>query len=553
MPNRMRKSTGLVLAALLAPTLGLADAPPRCLDVEFTPAANLQTVVWIEDAAGNFKDTIFITQQTGTFGLGNRPGRFDFNSGPLWPYGRRVNTFPVWAHRNGQAFPVVLFQEDTSEDPNYCQTLDPASQAYAQCGENHLSHSFDQSSTESHYCRPLQMSEPSWDAMTCATMAFTDKGRFSTDPSETTGYPPRVDVIPGKPDSPSVAMYKTLNPYDAISQPTPIAGTAAKAPWPVPTSYPDGDYVIFIEVSQENDFNSSYDSTAYPSPPNIAYSEYGEPYRGQPSIVYSVPITISAGTATASTMQFAGYGDPDGSTGTLHAPDSTISTSTPASGGSRLELVSDGASMYRAKVVLNDQSMSVLPGAPTQVQASSVTSSDITMSFLAPSIGTGSDKVSGYEIRVRADDAMTTDNFEDSTAVTASVTPAAPGTAQSFDITGLLPSTDYWVGIRAFNGCRNTGDLVIVHVTTADRESGTVDACFVATAAYGSIMANDVELLRHFRDTFLESNVIGELGVEAYYTFGPAVAGVIGESDFLRSMARDLLAPIVRYVRHLRF
>ena len=48
--------------------------------------------------AGDYIDTIYITQQTGTFGLGNRPGRFDFNSGPHWPYGRRITTFPVWSH-----------------------------------------------------------------------------------------------------------------------------------------------------------------------------------------------------------------------------------------------------------------------------------------------------------------------------------------------------------------------------------------------------------------------------------------------------------------------
>ena len=73
----------------------------------------------------------------------------------------------------------------------------------------------------------------------------------------------------------------------------------------------------------------------------------------------------------------------------------------------------------------------------------------------------------------------------------------------------------------------------------------------MATAAYGSILANDVELLRHFRDTWLETNVIGELGVEAYYTFGPAFAGVVGESNLLRTGARDLLAPIVRVIRGL--
>jgi hypothetical protein len=62
-------------------------------------------------------------------------------------------------------------------------------------------------------------------------------------------------------------------------------------------------------------------------------------------------------------------------------------------------------------------------------------------------------------------------------------------------------------------------------------------------------MASDVELLRHFRDSLLRKTVLGELAVETYYTFGPAISGVVGESDLLRATARDLLRPIVGRVR----
>ena len=74
----------------------------------------------------------------------------------------------------------------------------------------------------------------------------------------------------------------------------------------------------------------------------------------------------------------------------------------------------------------------------------------------------------------------------------------------------------------------------------------------MATAAYGSVMANDVEALRHFRDTFLETSALGELAVETYYTFGPPVAGVVGSSELLRATARDGLAPIIAWVRTLK-
>jgi hypothetical protein len=52
-------------------------------------------------------------------------------------------------------------------------------------------------------------------------------------------------------------------------------------------------------------------------------------------------------------------------------------------------------------------------------------------------------------------------------------------------------------------------------------------------------------MLRHFRDMALKKTVLGELAVEAYYTFGPAVSGVVGESDLLRATARGFLAPLV--------
>ena len=545
----------VVALAVIAPTVAHAQVK-RCVGAEFTPTDRLQLVVWIETAGGQYVDTLFITQQTGSFGLGNRPGRYDLNSAPMWPYGRRVNTFPVWAHRNGRSFPAVVFQnlDDATlqpiQDPSYCSSLAPTDKFYPLCAENDVSHPSTQSSLENHYCQPLLPSSSSFDAMTCPSPSFTDKGRFSTDPTFNTGYPPRADLATQQYDSPSVAMYKALNPFDAVSQPTPIGGSVARAPWSVPDDLPDGDYVIFVETSLEGDFNDAYNATTLPQPPNLQWASYGLPMRGQPSIVYSVPITISSTAATtASTAQYAGYGDPTGGDGMLRAPDVSISTDTPGSGGARLQLVSDGANMYRLLVTVGPDDPSHVPTMPSELQATHVTASDATLTFMAPDISGAA--VTGYDIRVQANTPITDDNFAQATPITTKVDPVAPGALQTVDIPGLLPLTDYWIGIRAFDGCDNAGPIAIVHVTTADRESGTVDACFVATAAYGSILANDVELLRHFRDTWLETNVVGELGVEAYYTFGPAFAGVIGESNLLRTTARDLLAPIIRMIRSL--
>jgi hypothetical protein len=137
--------------------------------------------------------------------------------------------------------------------------------------------------------------------------------------------------------------------------------------------------------------------------------------------------------------------------------------------------------------------------------------------------------------------------------VTATVVPAAAGSKQTFVVSGLLPGTDYTVAVRGRDGCFQNGALATAKLTTAQATGSEVDACFVATAAYGSVMANDVELLRHARDLWLSSNAVGELAVEAYYTFGPALAGVIAPSELLRATARAVLEPAVSTIRLLRF
>jgi hypothetical protein len=173
------------------------------------------------------------------------------------------------------------------------------------------------------------------------------------------------------------------------------------------------------------------------------------------------------------------------------------------------------------------------------------------MWFIAP--GIGDTRVAGYDVRILANTPITADNFAEATPITTAVAPDEPGSLQRFDVIGLLPETEYWIGVRAYDGCRNPGPLAVAQVVTADREAGHVDACFVATAAYGSVMANDVELLRHARDSLLARSVLGELAIETYYTFGPAVAGVVGESDVLRRSPRGALAPLIAWVRGLRF
>lgn len=74
--------------------------------------------------------------------------------------------------------------------------------------------------------------------------------------------------------------------------------------------------------------------------------------------------------------------------------------------------------------------------------------------------------------------------------------------------------------------------------------------CFVATAAYGSPLAPEVEILRQFRDDTLLKSKTGERFVEFYYRFSPPIAAVITRRDFLRAFTRIVfLSPILKLLK----
>jgi subtilisin family serine protease len=73
--------------------------------------------------------------------------------------------------------------------------------------------------------------------------------------------------------------------------------------------------------------------------------------------------------------------------------------------------------------------------------------------------------------------------------------------------------------------------------------------CFIATAAYGTAMHEDINWLRIFRDRFLMSNSIGQSFVKMYYTYSPAYADQLAKNETGKSIVRKILMPIVGYAK----
>lgn len=76
-------------------------------------------------------------------------------------------------------------------------------------------------------------------------------------------------------------------------------------------------------------------------------------------------------------------------------------------------------------------------------------------------------------------------------------------------------------------------------------ESLMVDYCFIATAAYGTPMAEEIGILRQFRDEYLLTNTAGQAMVDLYYTVSPPVAEFITAHPSLKPIVRAGLVPAV--------
>ena len=71
--------------------------------------------------------------------------------------------------------------------------------------------------------------------------------------------------------------------------------------------------------------------------------------------------------------------------------------------------------------------------------------------------------------------------------------------------------------------------------------------CFIATAAFGTALEPQVELLKKFRDQYLLTNSLGRGFVQNYYQYSPPVADYIAEHEYLRYIVRLALYPLIGF------
>jgi hypothetical protein len=119
-------------------------------------------------------------------------------------------------------------------------------------------------------------------------------------------------------------------------------------------------------------------------------------------------------------------------------------------------------------------------------------------------------------------------------------------------VTGLSSNTKY-----DFKARLKYGDTEIegttLQFTTNKSSLPPSQGCFIATAAYGTPSAEQIDVLREFRDNVLLESTVGSQFVALYYQLSPPVADFISGSSFLRTLVRELLVdPIVWVVETTR-
>ena len=121
------------------------------------------------------------------------------------------------------------------------------------------------------------------------------------------------------------------------------------------------------------------------------------------------------------------------------------------------------------------------------------------------------------------------------------------------DLVSLAPTETSSVDFTIPASMIEEGDEITITVETSDDIDTVVvtaeDPCFIATAAYDTPTASEIDVLRDFRDDVLKTNWLGEHFVTAYYTTSPPIADWIRASKQRRRIVRHyFVEPMVSIV-----
>lgn len=563
-------------------------AGSEVLEFQFFPVPFAQIAVWIEDSQGVLLRTVALTEATARRGIGNRPGASQMNSGFRWPYGRREGALPTWAYRRASAPGAAQFRRVIFQDRR---------------AEGLASRTSDDFSRDDYFCLSFDRSRAdrdALDAMSCASIFNSDKGRFINDTDVAKGYaepyedrtkgpgvglplsyhskyPPRIDVVSCDGecnDHEDVDTYgdharEVMPEIDVATMATPAGNDLESLLFTVPQSWSPGAYRACVEINVEGDYNDAYNDLTYPTPItpldmwDLWATDYGYPYRGQPSVVYCAGIEVGTGSDREVTVV-----EPEGSVATWDTTGDDYGTVismegmsddpelAPGQGADRLRRMEDGS---RLRVVSRPAGACGDDEPPAAIGDMALRPHEdvlhahewVRLSFAAAADDRG---VFRYDVRLSStpiDDEMSFQRAEPAKAATLAneavsvPTDLGAGDPVEVGVGGLVQNAQHWLGVRAIDSCDQAGPITVLEYQTPERQFTTVSPCFIATAAYGTPMATEIGSLRRVRDRYLQSHALGRAMVRGYYAIGPDLAERVAASEALRTVVRTCLRPFV--------
>lgn len=123
------------------------------------------------------------------------------------------------------------------------------------------------------------------------------------------------------------------------------------------------------------------------------------------------------------------------------------------------------------------------------------------------------------------------------------------------EITGL-DNSDRTINIATFGFCNSEtnlngdqhfwGDCYVLsdHYIGSEEVTPTPKPCFIATAAYGTPLAPELNILRKFRDKCLPDKIVA-----CYYKVSPQIANYIWHHSKIRSIVRKYISLLVSILR----
>ncbi len=187
-----------------------------------------------------------------------------------------------------------------------------------------------------------------------------------------------------------------------------------------------------------------------------------------------------------------------------------------------------------------------LDPAPAGLTATAVSSNQINLSW-----SDNSDDEIGFKIERKKGE---TEAFSQIATVGANVT--------TYNDTGLAASTTYSYRVRAYSEAGDSSYSNTAQATTSSSSSGGNSGgttggstggskgggCAIATACFGTPMAEEVKILCAFRDKYLLPYPAGRAFVNVYYRISPGLADFIRDKELLKAIGRQCLRPIIRTI-----